>query len=194
MIRGNKKGQEGVTLTTMLLLILGLVVVVLVIIGFTMGWDTVFGKFKFLPGQDLETVKQACGVSASSGLSVDYCSFKSVTVSGVKEEVNCEDTRLKDDNVKPLSCAADVALLECAKLSSKDFDALRLNGKLCVEYGAKKKTCVDQKVNLVGGLVNTGVWKAACEVNETDFISSVQDTKTDNLNGLKECCVVNDAN
>ena len=88
--RMNKKGQEGVTLTTLLLIVLGIVVVVIIIIGATSGFDFIFGKVKLLPGQSLETAVKSCEVAGSSNLKADYCrEFKEIEVDGVTQYVTC---------------------------------------------------------------------------------------------------------
>lgn len=90
----NKKGQEGLTLTTLLLIVLGIVVVVVIIIGATSGFDFIFGKVNQLPGQTLEAITQGCGISAQQTLITDYCyDFKKLDDNTY---INCQDARVKD--------------------------------------------------------------------------------------------------
>ena len=63
-------------------------------LGFTKGFDFIFGKFDLAPGQDLETVLQGCNVAVQADLRIDYCTFKKVKVDGVSQYVNCEDGRI----------------------------------------------------------------------------------------------------
>lgn len=145
-----KKGQEGVSLGTLLLLILGIVVVVVLIIGFTQGFDFIFGKFRLLPGQSLQTVVESCNVAAELKLSADYCSeFKQIKVDGKNEYVNCQDSRIKQNMkqelVSEIECQNDVNNLspeasQCVKLieavkgekGKKDCSKIvRVNGKVC---------------------------------------------------------------
>ncbi|MEK6846768.1 MAG: hypothetical protein AABY16_01230, partial [Nanoarchaeota archaeon] len=53
----NRKGD--VTITTVILIVLGLAVLVMLVIGFTKGWDFFFGIFDSGPS-DLQTVAKAC--------------------------------------------------------------------------------------------------------------------------------------
>ena len=88
----DKKGQEGVTLTTLLLIVLGAVVVVIVILGFTKGFDFIFGNVGNLPGQQLEVVVQSCQVAAGNELSTDYCTqLKKVELNGQEQYVTCNE-------------------------------------------------------------------------------------------------------
>ena len=89
----NKRGQEGVTLTTILLLVLGAVVVVVIILGATGILGDIFGKKEALPG-NLEAVTQACKIAVQASLIADYCyEFKKI---GDNEYINCEDARVQD--------------------------------------------------------------------------------------------------
>ena len=89
--RLNRKGQEGVTLTTLLLIILGIVVVVIIIIGATQGFDFFFGKIGQLPGQSLQAAVSACEIAGETGLKADYCSqFRKVEINGEEQYVTCD--------------------------------------------------------------------------------------------------------
>ena len=55
----NKRGQD-LTIGTLVLIVLGVVVLVLLIVGFTKGWGFIFDKFDSAPGKSLETTIQAC--------------------------------------------------------------------------------------------------------------------------------------
>ncbi|PIN92994.1 hypothetical protein COU54_04550 [Candidatus Pacearchaeota archaeon CG10_big_fil_rev_8_21_14_0_10_31_24] len=92
----NKKGQEGITLGTLLLIILGVVVVVVIIIGATSGFDFVFSKFKLAPGQSLEAKTQACIVAAKTNLNADFCrEFDEVEIAGANQYVSCNFDSIK---------------------------------------------------------------------------------------------------
>jgi len=101
MVNG-KRGQEGMSIGTLLLIILGVVVLVILILGFTMGFEYIFDKIGLLPGQSLETVAQSCAISVQGDLMVDFCSFKEVKVDGKKQYVNCNDDRLEPSIVARL--------------------------------------------------------------------------------------------
>ena len=82
----NKKGQEGITIGTLLLIVLGVVVVVVLIIGFTKGFGFIFGKQDVLPLQQMQAIAKSCELSAGTGtsaLAVDYCATLKMASKGV---------------------------------------------------------------------------------------------------------------
>ena len=87
--RGNKLGQ-GLSTSTLVLLILAAIVLIVVVLGFTQGWGYIFDKIGLLPG-DLEAAAKSCETSAQYGLKTSYCNeFKKVRVAGKKQWVNCD--------------------------------------------------------------------------------------------------------
>src|SRR3989344_5391689 len=78
----NKKGD--VTISTVILIVLGLAVLVLLIIGFTKGWDFFFGIFDSGPS-DLQTVAKACIGYVEASLSIDFCKYRLVEIDGKDE-------------------------------------------------------------------------------------------------------------
>lgn len=100
----NKKAQEGMTLTTLLAIIVGVVAVVVIVLFVTGFFNKVQGGTDQLPS-DLQAAVSACEIDGSSGLTADYCStFRKVTVNGVEQYQTCaslsnylqENKRLKD--------------------------------------------------------------------------------------------------
>lgn len=102
-----KRGQD-LPIGTLILIIIGVVVLVVLILGFTQGFDFIFKIFDLAPGQDLETVLQACTIAVQANLRIDYCTFKEVEVNGEREYVNCEDTRINSQiqGTNTLTCAS----------------------------------------------------------------------------------------
>lgn len=91
-LKVNRRGQEGVTLTTILLLVLGVVVVVVIILGATGILGDIFSKREALPG-NLEAVTQVCKIAVEANLISDYCyEFKKI---GDNEYINCQDARVQ---------------------------------------------------------------------------------------------------
>ena len=127
--RMNRKGQEGVTLTTLLLIILGIVIVVVIILGATGAFNFIFGKVNILPGQDLQAVVESCKIAASQGLIADYClEFKKVEIDGVTEYLNCQDSRVQN------SFGTDVEdkVKSCHTTKSNEVD-VNATTKKCVD-------------------------------------------------------------
>lgn len=137
--RMGKRGQEGVTLTTLLLIILGVVVVAIIILGFTTGFGFIFDKFKLAPGQDLQAVVTGCELAASNELRADYCStFKEVEINGEKQFVNCEDSRVQSnmgaDSKGLITCSGSEVEDFCKttnQLKESDWDKVKVNGRSC---------------------------------------------------------------
>lgn len=65
----HKKGQEMST-TTIILIILGIIVLVVLVLGFRIGWDKVL---PFLPSNNIQNVVTACGSACATGSQYDYC-------------------------------------------------------------------------------------------------------------------------
>src|SRR3989338_10355977 len=88
VMKGVRKGD--VTITTVILIVLGLAVLVMMIIGFTKGWDFFFGIFDDAPSK-LQQIAEACAIYAQGSLTIDFCNYKLV---GNEEIVNCQDNRI----------------------------------------------------------------------------------------------------
>jgi hypothetical protein len=106
----NKRGQEGITLTTILLLILGVVVVVLVILFATGFFDKLGDATNNLPGS-LQAAVSACEIAGSSELTADYCStFRKVEINGIEQYQTCDSAAIRAytaDN-KEMACGTSV--------------------------------------------------------------------------------------
>ena len=84
MFMKNKRGQ-GMSTSTIILLILGLVVLVVLILGFTIGW----GKMApWLSTTNVDTIAISCEAACTTGSTYDYCS--------AKRDLKAEDVTLKD--------------------------------------------------------------------------------------------------
>ena len=178
--RINKKGQD-LSIGTLILIVLGIIVLVLLILGFSMGWSNLWEKINiFGGGNSLGTVAAACKSAVTSGFNFDYCDFKEVTVDGKKEWVNCEDGRISDSLENKLTCTGEdinVRVKEKCKtliINGKVKESTNVNGNLCWDI----YTCTD-----IGGMP-TG--KGNCDTN--------QPIELDSKSGIKElidqvCCV-----
>ena len=66
----NKRGQ-GLSTSAIVLIVLGVLVLVLLIVGFTMGWE------KLAPwissSNNVDTIIQQCSVACSTGSTYDFC-------------------------------------------------------------------------------------------------------------------------
>lgn len=138
-----KKGD--VTITTVILIVLGLVVLVMLIIGFTKGTGFFFGAFDKGPSE-LQTLAKACEGYVTAGLLIDFCSYRLLDVAGDDELVNCNDARIKtslsDAGVSPpsnyVNCPNNVQNQRsaCQKLSEtkrKSINVATENGLVSCE-------------------------------------------------------------
>lgn len=84
-----KRGQE-LSIGTLILIVLGIIVLVLLILGFSIGWESLFSKIGIASGSDLSAMVAACKVAAASQSSASYCEFKKVKLSDGTKMINCE--------------------------------------------------------------------------------------------------------
>ena len=95
MIR-NKRGQD-LSVTTIILIVLGLVILVAVIVGFTIGWD------KLLPwlrsNDNVDVISSQCMAACSGQKTYEFCSeLKIMKVEGkpvVENGLSCRDWATK---------------------------------------------------------------------------------------------------
>lgn len=76
----NKRGQ-GMSTSTIILLILGLVILVVLILGFTMGWNKIL---PWINSNNVETIKTSCEAACSTNSQYDFCTV----VRDVRDGVN----------------------------------------------------------------------------------------------------------
>ena len=139
----NKKGQEGITLGTLLLIILGVVVVVVIIIGATSGFGFIFDKLKLAPGQSLETKTQACIVAAKTNLNADFCrEFDEVEIAGVEQYVSCDFASIR----AAVDAAEGVTSVPDCDETVRNADAAAFCGSLDKDGKLKGDTKVDGSI------------------------------------------------
>ena len=138
--RKNKRGQE-MSISTLLLLVLGVIVLVVIVIGFTQGWNYFAGIFggDTLPG-DYEKIAQSCKLSQDSGLITSYCTeFKQITINKAKEYANCAN--FKERGL--ISFVSETQAIACNPVSlvksAKTFcigknDDVRVNKVRCLNF------------------------------------------------------------
>ena len=86
----NKRGQE-LSIGTLILIVLGIIVLVLLVLGFSIGWENLFSKIGIFQGSDLSSMVTACKVAVSSKSDASYCEFKKVKLDdGKVHEINCQ--------------------------------------------------------------------------------------------------------
>ena len=85
----NKKAQ-GMSVTTIILIALGLVVLVILILGFTMGWANLKGFI--IPSNNVERISQQCSVACNTDQEYTFCSeTKTLKADDLPGDVNSVD-------------------------------------------------------------------------------------------------------
>ena len=80
----NKRGQ-GMSTNTIILLILGIIVLVVLILGFTRGWDKLA---PWISGNNVDTIVTACEAACATNSVYDFCM--------VGRNLKAEDVKLKE--------------------------------------------------------------------------------------------------
>ena len=75
----NKKGQD-LSIGTLILIVLGIVVLVVLILGFSLGWSNLFSKIGITTGSDLSAMVAACKVAAASESQASFWRVSSVRI------------------------------------------------------------------------------------------------------------------
>lgn len=120
MKKRDKRGQE-LSIGTLVLIVLGIIVLVLLILGFSIGWESLFSKIGIFQGNDLASVVTACNLATSSSSQTSYCEFKKAKINGVSQYVNCEDSRVADELESKLeACNTNIIEAECIKVAKAE--------------------------------------------------------------------------
>ncbi len=83
----NKKGQ-GLSTNAIILIILGVIILVILIAGFTIGWGQL--KDTFFPSNNIKTIVQQCEAACTTNSKYDYCTkMRILKVDRVEIETNC---------------------------------------------------------------------------------------------------------
>ena len=91
----NKKAQ-GLSTNAIILIVLGVIVLVILAIGFLAGWDKIAPWIK--PSNNVQTIVDACSMACSTNSVYDYCSVKrelkiDTEITGLvnKEKYTCKE-------------------------------------------------------------------------------------------------------
>jgi len=95
----NGKRGQGLSTNAIILIILGVVVLVVLIIGFTMGWSKIA---PWMSSDNVDTIVQQCGAACSTNSVSGYCSKKRELNDGdgYKVETTCYTFSLDTDLAK----------------------------------------------------------------------------------------------
>jgi hypothetical protein len=107
----NKRGQ-GMSISTVILLILGLVILVVLILGFTMGWKKIL---PFVSGNNLDGIKNSCSIACSTNQVYDFCGVKKEVKDGTNPKFEATCNELATNSVY---VARSYGITECSGLCS----------------------------------------------------------------------------
>ena len=147
-LKTNKKAQD-LSIGTLILIVLGIVVLVLLILGFSYGWASLLEKINIFWGKtSISDVVNACNLAVTSNARYTYCNqFNEVTVDGKKEWISCEDPRVASGLTSKLQG-------ECEKIKLNDNSEVSPAQKKCLDLIGTKtdkndisNICTKTKVN-----------------------------------------------
>jgi hypothetical protein len=160
----NKKAQD-LSISTIILIILGVVVLVVLILGFTQGWNTVKVWFTGGGTSEFQQISSQCSVACAANDQTSWCTERTITINDTASETaTCEWFSAKysaidecsamitcGKSVEPLpSCGSEkypgeVCNLKAAKKCSGEqysevFEETKTGSVVCCK---EPKTCID---------------------------------------------------
>lgn len=102
----NKRGQ-GLSTNAIILIVLGVIVLVILALGFIMGWDKIAPWI--FSSNNVDTIAQQCSVACTTGSTYDYCTlprelkFKD-SISGLKSGTKYKCVDLVNKNIGVEAC------------------------------------------------------------------------------------------
>src|SRR3989344_6082380 len=148
-LKTNKKAQD-LSIGTLILIVLGIIVLVLLILGFSYGWSSLWEKINIFGGggSSIADVVINCNLAVTSNAVYTYCNdFKKVKVNNEVEYVNCEDDRVASGLTTKLQG-------DCEKVKLSDNTEVSPAQKKCLDLIGTKtdkndilNICTNTKVN-----------------------------------------------
>jgi hypothetical protein len=94
----NKKGQD-ISVSTIILVVLGIAVLVFLVIGFNRGWSNFL---PWLSGNNVDTIKSNCQTACASNARFNFCSEERILNDGSKTtlKTNCYKLSTEPANKK----------------------------------------------------------------------------------------------
>jgi len=135
----NKRGQ-GISTNTLILIILGVVVLVVLILGFTLGWNKIA---PWLSANNVDTIVTSCDAACATASEYDFCL--------AKKTLKAEDVKLTDVTCYYLSQEqTQYGVAECSTVSCnvKFVEAFSVEelSTHCDENGQVIQALIDDKL------------------------------------------------
>ena len=139
----NKRGQ-GLSVNAIIMIVLGVVVLAVLILGFTMGWNNIVPWIG--GGNNVKTIVTACDVACGTQSVYDYCTF---------------ERELKDAEGKEVEATCEILAKSNPEYGIKACEGLCVTTKVCA--GSE---------GLNGKLVDLSAMVLDCGENEKEVMSS----------------------
>jgi len=131
------KRAQGMSITTIILIILGLIVLVVLIVGFTAGWTNI--KEFIAPSNNVDKIVQQCSIACSTNQKFAFCSEK--------RELKSVDEKLEDVTCYSLAEKKRVYGIEkCPVIDCGIYNTLELAKSACSEEGEELQYLDELKV------------------------------------------------
>lgn len=109
--RGLNKKAQGLSTSTIVLLIIGVLILVILILGFSVGWQKLFPFIS--TDNNVDQVSQACQLACSSRSPYDFCSKeRTIKIGGDETSGSCADFAPEGDSYNP-----DFAIETCSEIT-----------------------------------------------------------------------------
>lgn len=119
----NKKAQEMST-GAIALIILAVIVLVVLVLGFSMGWDKII---PWLKSSNLDSIKSGCSIACTTGNTYDFCSYQRTVKDGTnpKFDANCNqlakgnapNAKDKEGNLLSTEAIKAYGITECSSVT-----------------------------------------------------------------------------
>ncbi len=158
----NKRGQ-GLSTNAIILIVLGVIVLVVLIVGFIAGWDKIAPWIK--PSNNVDEIVKACGMACTMESVYDFCNMKRELVDEDKNKIEktCAEFSL-------ITKYAKYGIAKCNGISSCNSDV----------------ECGSYEVELAEGGTTFGIEQTeSCGFEEDDVTMITKITQQDN----NYCCI-----
>lgn len=97
MLKGLNKRGQGLSTNAIILIVLGVIILVMLILGFTLGWSNL--KEYISPSNNVDKVVQACQAACATGSTYSYCTeereLKAPDLGNLASKGTCNDFSTK---------------------------------------------------------------------------------------------------
>lgn len=142
----NKKGQ-GLSVNAIILIVLGIIVLVLMILGFTLGWSKIL---PFISTNNVNNLVTSCSAACSTNGQFDFCSSK--------RELKADEVNLKDVTCNYISKnQTRYGIAACPSVSCDSFVIVN-----AVSDADLQSKCVGNAGKTVQALINNALVSKDC--------------------------------